>query len=74
MTKEEISKLMEEDLKEKEEYLDSLPEDERKELESDGEFWDAHSCSRFANDDGYCQFCGAVVYGSYAYLDLYGGE
>ena len=36
--------------------------------------YDAHSCSAHADWQGVCQFCGAVVYGSYAYRELYGGE
>lgn len=40
----------------------------------DGDFWDDHSCRVFADDSGYCQWCGDVVYGSSAYRELYGGE
>lgn len=35
---------------------------------------DAHCCSMNADLYGYCQICGAVIYGSYAYSELYGGE
>ena len=36
--------------------------------------YDAHCCSAEADENGVCQFCGAVVYGSWAYIELYGGE
>lgn len=36
--------------------------------------YDAHSCSANADADGYCQVCGAIVPGSYAYYETYGGE
>ena len=35
---------------------------------------DAHSCNMNADWYGYCQICGAVIYGSPAYSELYGGE
>ena len=35
---------------------------------------DAHNCKDHVDVLGYCQFCGAVVYGTMAYEELYGGE
>jgi len=35
---------------------------------------DAHSCQACADIYGICQHCGAAVYGTSAYYDLYGGE
>jgi len=35
---------------------------------------DAHSCKACADAYGFCQVCGAAVYGTMAYRDLYGGE
>ena len=35
---------------------------------------DAHSCSMCADSYGYCEVCGAVVPGTLAYSDLYGGD
>lgn len=70
----EIEKMVERDLEEKHKFLDSLPEDEREEFLNDGDFWDSHCCSLYADAAGYCQICGDVVYGSLAYFHLYGGE
>lgn len=64
-----LKEAFERDRAEKQQYLREHPE-----FEPDGDFWDAHSCSMFADAYGYCQFCGAAVYGSAAYRDLYGGE
>ena len=36
--------------------------------------YDAHSCSAEADENGVCQYCGAVIYGSWAYREIYGGE
>jgi len=35
---------------------------------------DAHSCSAHLGEDGCCEICGDVVYGTVAYRDIYGGE
>lgn len=66
---ENLKQLFEQDHLEKLEYLRQNPD-----FVPDGDFWDSHSCSRFADADGYCQFCGDVVAGSFAYWELYGGE
>ena len=34
---------------------------------------DVHSCREY-EVNGVCQFCGRVIPGSMAYLDVYGGE
>lgn len=49
---------------------------ELEEQEYEGEFddHDSHCCSQYADEFGYCQYCGDVVFGSWAYEDLYGGE
>ena len=39
-----------------------------------GEYADSHSCSAHASSYGYCEQCGAAVYGTSAYIELYGGE
>ena len=57
------------DRAEKQQFLREHPD-----FVPDGDFWDAHSCSMFADAYGECQFCGALVYGSSAYRDTYGGE
>ena len=48
----------------------------KKNLDDDIPFYDydAHSCSAEADDYGVCQYCGRVVHGTMAYLDIYGGE
>lgn len=69
MTDEEFAKLSKQLDEEKKAYLVANPD-----FVPDGDFWDEHSCSMFADEFGYCQWCGAVVYGSYAYKELYGGE
>ena len=66
---EEYLQACEADRKEKEEYLKANPD-----FVPDGDFWDSHSCRRFADSSGYCQWCGGVVSGSFAYRELYGGE
>lgn len=40
----------------------------------DGDFWDSHSCTAYADDEGYCMICGAAVYGTQAYRELYDYE
>lgn len=55
------------DRKEKEEFLRAHPE-----FVPDGDFWDSHSCSAFADASGVCQWCGALLYKSSAYCDAYG--
>lgn len=35
---------------------------------------DAHSCSANADAYGICEICGAVIPGTPAYRDIYGGE
>ena len=67
MTKEEWAELYRIDREEKEAILKEHPE-----LAGDGDFWDSHSCRRFADESGCCQWCGALVYGSPAYCDAYG--
>jgi predicted amino acid dehydrogenase len=67
MTEEQLDEAYKILNKEKEEYLKANPD-----FEPDGDFWDSHSCSMFADEYGYCQFCGAVVYGSFAYCELHG--
>lgn len=57
------------DKAQKEEFLRKHPD-----FEADGDFWDAHCCSMFADEYGYCQYCGAIIPGSYAYSKIYGGE
>ena len=57
------------DRAEKEKYLKEHPE-----FVPDGDFWDSHSCSAFADAFGVCQWCGNLIYGSYAYRDAYGWE
>lgn len=42
---------------EKQAYLAANPD-----FVPDGDFWDAHSCSMFANAWGYCDWCGSLVY------------
>lgn len=69
MTDEEFAKLSKQLDEEKKAYLAANPD-----FVPDGDFWDAHSCSMFADEFGYCQWCGAVIYGSYAYRKLYGWE
>lgn len=34
--------------------------------------YDSHSCRANADAWGYCQVCGAIVYGSVAYCEEYG--
>ena len=53
--------------REKEKFLRENPD-----FEPDGEFWDSHSCSAFADASGECQWCGALVCGSMAYCEAYG--
>lgn len=36
--------------------------------------YDEHCCSAHDDGQGYCEICGAVVPGSYAYYETYGGE
>ena len=55
------------DKAEKEKFLRENPD-----FEPDGDFWDGHSCSAFADASGECQWCGALVYGSMAYCEAYG--
>ena len=38
------------------------------------EDYDAHCCSEHDNGNGYCTFCGAVIPGTFAYADVYGGD
>lgn len=35
---------------------------------------DAHSCRDNMDENGFCTICGAVVPGTWAYYELYGGE
>lgn len=65
--------LFERDRKEKQEQLQGILKTDPGYV-ADGEFWDAHSCSRFADENGFCQYCGDIIYGSYAYRELCGGE
>lgn len=44
-----------------------LPFDSSPELEPD-----AHSCREYADSDGYCQVCGAIVHGSTADYEVHG--
>lgn len=55
------------DKAEKEQFLKDNPD-----FEPDGDFWDSHSCSAFADSSGVCQWCGNMLYGSMAYCDAYG--
>jgi len=64
-----INKLLEEDLKEKRDFIKNNPD-----FIPDADFWDAHSCSRYTNEFGLCQICGAIKYGSSLYKEIYGGE
>ena len=57
----------ERDRAEKKKFLQENPD-----FEPDGEFWDSHSCSAFADASGECQWCGALVYGSMVYCEAYG--
>ena len=68
MTEEEFAERLDALNKEKKEFLKNNPD-----VEPDGDFCDAHSCSMFANESGVCEYCGAVIYGSNAYNELYGG-
>ena len=36
--------------------------------------YDAHYCGDYDNGSGYCMFCGAVIPGTLAYAEIYGGE
>ena len=36
--------------------------------------YDAHCCSAYDDGNGYCTFCGAVIPGTFAYAEVYGGE
>ncbi len=36
--------------------------------------YDEHCCSAHDDGQGYCEICGAVIPGSYAYYETYGGE
>ena len=69
MNDEEFKQCLDELYKEKEEFLKANPD-----FEPDADFWDSHNCRMFADEFGYCQYCGDVIYGSYAYQELYGGE
>lgn len=69
MTDEEYVKLSNQLWEEKRAYLAANPD-----FEPDADFYEAHSCSMFADEFGYCQWCGDVVAGSYAYKELYGRE
>ena len=33
---------------------------------------DEHCCSAHRDEEGYCEICGAVIPGTYAYKNLYG--
>lgn len=57
----------ERDKAEKEKFLQENPD-----FEPDGDFWDGHSCSAFADASGVCQWCGRLLYGSSAYCEAYG--
>lgn len=35
---------------------------------------DAHCCSKYDDGNGYCTFCGAIITGSWAEYETYGGE
>lgn len=35
---------------------------------------DEHCCSAHDDGNGYCEICGAAIYGTPAYYDTYGGE
>ena len=61
--------LFEEADREKKEFLKNNPD-----FVPDADFWEAHSCSRFADSEGCCEWCGGVVFGSSLYKELYGGE
>lgn len=39
-----------------------------------GDAADSHSCRRHMVGDGFCSWCGAVIPGTMAYRDLFGGE
>lgn len=69
MTDEEFLKLSKQLDEEKKAFLKANPYSI-----PDADFYDAHSCSMFADEFGFCQWCGAVVEGSYAYKELYGDE
>ena len=69
MTEEEFAERSDALNKEKKKFLKNNPD-----CEPDGDFWDAHSCRMFANESGVCEYCGAVIPGSYAYNELYGGD
>lgn len=47
-------------------------DDSREVFEPDD--YDAHCCSACDDGNGYCSFCGAVIPGTFAYLEVYGGD
>lgn len=59
------------DKKEDSEYQEKIWQEENQDIYDEP---DAHSCRANADLYGYCQICGAVIYGSSAYSELYGGE
>lgn len=67
MRDEYFAELYKRDSEEKEQYLKDNPD-----FVPDGDFWDSHSCSVFADEYGYCDWCGAEVYGSSAYCESHG--
>ena len=69
MTEKEFMERLDALTKEKEEYLKNNPD-----FEPNADFWEKHNCRMFANENGVCEYCGAVIHGSKTYKDLYGGE
>ncbi len=67
LEQENFERMQKEDNEEKAKFLKENPD-----FEPDGDFWDSHSCSRYADWYGYCQICGAIVPGTSAYRDEYG--
>ena len=58
------------DKQEDEDLLNQINQDEYFDLEEP----DAHCCSMNSDAYGFCEICGAAVFGSQAYRNLYGGE
>ena len=52
-----------------------MKKDKNRELDEEyGCSPDEHCCSAHNDGNGYCEICGAVIPGSWAYYDTYGGE
>lgn len=62
-----LKEMYELDRKKKEAMLKENPE-----LANDSDFWDSHCCSWFDDGYGYCDWCGAIIYGTSAYYSEYG--